>query len=125
MLLYQTGAGILTILFAGSSKILLGNPGALRWAAVVGQIFFILIPTLIYAKLLSVSLKDVFVFRLPSAKESMFGLLSLLTLQRVFEVYESLQDQVPVPRMLREFFEPLKKTDGRNDQGRRSCKFHS
>jgi len=38
-----------------------------------------------------------FCFRLPSAKESTLGLLSLLALQRVFEVYQSLQDQVPVP----------------------------
>ena len=108
-ILYQAGGGVLTILFSGSSMFLLNNPGALRWAAVVGQILFILIQTLGFAKLLSISLKDIFVFRLPSAKESTLGLLSLLTLQRVFEVYQSLQDQVPVPSVVREFVEPLKK----------------
>ena len=108
-ILYQVGGGLLTILFSGSAVFLPGHAGALRWAAVVGEILFILIPTLGFAKLLSVSLKDIFVFRLPSAKESTLALLSLLTLQRVFEIYQTLQDQVPLPNMVREFFEPLKR----------------
>jgi membrane protease YdiL (CAAX protease family) len=108
-LLYQLGGGLLSILFTGSSPFVLNNAGALRWAAVVGQILFILIPTLGFAKLLSNSFRDVFVFRIPSVMEATLGLLSLLTLQRVFEIYQELQDQMPVPNMLREFFEPLKR----------------
>ncbi len=106
--LYQFGGGLLTIGISLLLQLPLINPSVLRLAAAFGQILFILIPTLFFATLLSKNVRTVFPLKIPSVKESTFALLSLLSLQWMFEIYKAMQELIPVPRFLEEILQPWK-----------------
>jgi membrane protease YdiL (CAAX protease family) len=108
-LLYQVGGGVLTFLILGARTITRENVIMVRILTAIGQIGFILIPTLLLARLFSQQLREVFQFRVPGWKESTLALIGLFSLQRVFEAYMFFQDRVPLPQQLQEILEPLKK----------------
>jgi membrane protease YdiL (CAAX protease family) len=108
-LLYQVGGGVLTFLVTGAASITRENIGAIRWLTVVGQVCFLLLPTLLLARLFATRLSGVFPFRVPGLRESTLALIALFSLQRVFEAYMFFQDMVPLPELLRDFIEPIKK----------------
>ena len=81
----------------------------MRWLTLAGQLCFILIPTFLLARLLATHLREVFQFRVPGLRESTLALLALFSLQRVFEAYMFFQERVPMPEILREIIEPIKK----------------
>jgi uncharacterized protein len=108
-LLYQVGGGVLTFLVAGAISITRDNVWTMRWLTLIGQLCFILIPTLLLARLFATRLRDVFQFRVPGLRESTLALLALFSLQRVFEAYMYFQERVPMPEILREVVEPIKK----------------
>jgi membrane protease YdiL (CAAX protease family) len=108
-LLYQVGGGILTLLVTGVSSVTRDNVWPIRWITMTGQICFILVPTLLLARLFSVRIRDVFPFRIPGLRESTLALISLFSLQRVFEGYMYFQEQIPMPQLLRDIVEPMKK----------------
>jgi membrane protease YdiL (CAAX protease family) len=107
--LYQVGGGVLTFLVAGATSIARDNVRTIRWLMLVGQLGFILIPTLLLARLFVARLHLVFQFRVPGLRESTLALIALFSLQRVFEAYMFFQDQVPLPELLRDIIEPMKK----------------
>jgi membrane protease YdiL (CAAX protease family) len=107
--LYQVGGGVLTFFVAGVTSVTADNVWTIRWSTVLGQILFILLPTLVLAKLFANRLHEVFRFRVPGLRESAFALIALFSLQRVFEAYMFFQERVPVPELLREFTEPFKR----------------
>ncbi len=107
-LLYQIGGGFLSLYMSSVFLLPLLHPTVVRWSAVIGQTIFIFLPTILFAKLLSTNLCDVFPMRVPKLKESTFGLLSLLALQWICEIYSALQDLIPLPVFIEEFFQPLK-----------------
>jgi uncharacterized protein len=108
-LLYQVGGGVLTFLVAGAISITRDNVWTMRWLTFIGQLCFILLPTLLLARLFATRLRDVFQFRVPGLRESTLALLALFSLQRVFEAYMYFQERVPMPEILREVVEPIKK----------------
>lgn len=108
-LLYQIGGGLLTFFVMGATSVTRDNVWMMRWLTLVGQLCFILIPTLLLARLFAARLRDVFQFRVPGLRESTLALLALFSLQRVFEAYMFFQNRVPMPEIFREFVEPLKK----------------
>jgi len=108
-LLYQVGGGVLTFLVMGAISITRDNVWTMRWITLTGQLCFILVPTLLLARLFATRLRDVFQFRVPGLRESTLALLSLFSLQRVFEAYMYFQERVPMPEILREIIEPIKK----------------
>jgi uncharacterized protein len=108
-LLYQVGGGIMTFLVTGATSITRENVWTMRWLTLIGQLCFILIPTLLLARLLATRLRDVFQFRVPGLRESTLALLALFSLQRVFEAYMFFQERVPLPDILREIIEPIKR----------------
>ena len=108
-LLYQVGGGVLTFLVAGAISITRDNVWTMRWLTFIGQLCFILLPTLLLARLFATRLRDVFQFRIPGLRESTLALLALFSLQRVFEAYMYFQERVPMPEILRELIEPIKK----------------
>lgn len=108
-LLYQVGGGVLTFLIAGATSITRDNVWTMRWLTLTGQLCFILIPTLLLARLFTTRLREVFQFRVPGLRESTLALLALFSLQRVFEAYMFFQERVPMPKILREIVEPIKK----------------
>lgn len=108
-LLYQVGGGILTLLITGTATITRENVWTIRWLTMVGQICFILLPTVVFGKLFAVHLSDVFQFRVPGIRESLLALIALFSLQRVFEAYMFFQDQIPLPKLFQDILDPLKK----------------
>jgi uncharacterized protein len=108
-LLYQVGGGVVTFFVTGATTINRDNVWTMRWLTLGGQLFFILVPTLLLARLYSTRLWEVFPFRVPGLRESTFALVALFALQRVFEAYMFFQEKIPMPKLLREFVEPVKK----------------
>ncbi len=108
-LLYQLGGGVLTFLVAGATSVTRDNVSVMRWMTVAGQIGFIFIPTILLARLFAVHLHEVFQFRIPGLRESTFALFALFSLQRVLESYMYFQERIPIPELLRNVAEPLKK----------------
>lgn len=106
--LYQVGGGIVSLAVSWVVELPLFHPSVLRWSAVIGQLLFILFPTVLLAKLFAHRFSDVFRFRIPAVKESTFALLSLLALQWLFEIYKALQDFMPVPGFLEDLLRPWK-----------------
>jgi membrane protease YdiL (CAAX protease family) len=107
--LYQVGGGVLAFLIMGATSVTRDNVWTMRWLTLIGQLSFILVPTLLLARLFATRLREVFQFRVPGLRESTLALLSLFSLQRVFEAYMYFQERVPMPEILREVIEPIKK----------------
>jgi membrane protease YdiL (CAAX protease family) len=108
-LLYQIGGGVLAFLVMGATSVTRDNVWTMRWLMLTGQLCFILIPTFLLARLFVMRLREVFQFRVPGLRESTLALLALFSLQRVFEAYMYFQERVPMPEILREIIEPIKK----------------
>jgi len=107
--LYQIGGGLLMFFVVGATSVTRGNVGTMRWLTLIGQLSFILVPTLILTRLFASRLREVFQLRVPGMLESTLALLSLFSLQRVFEAYMFFQERIPLPEILREVIEPIKK----------------
>jgi uncharacterized protein len=106
---YQVGGGVVTFLVTGATSVTRENVSIMRWLTFTGQLCFLLLPTLFFARLFATQLRKVFPFRVPGLRESTLALIALFSLQRVFEVYMFFQDMIPLPDLLREFIEPIKK----------------
>ncbi|MBF8294032.1 MAG: hypothetical protein HW389_577 [Bacteroidetes bacterium] len=106
--LYQVIGGFITLLFVGS-KVTAENVMMHRVFTMGGQILFILIPTLLFARLLDHRFSRVFPWRVPQAGETIFAVLSLLFLQQVLQVILFFQDRIPLPESLKEVVEPARK----------------
>jgi hypothetical protein len=107
--LYQFGGGLLMVLVVGATTVTRGNVWTIRWLTLIGQLLFILMPTLFLSRLFTTHVREVFRFRVPGLRESTLALLALFSLQRVFEAYMFFQERVPLPEILREIIEPVKK----------------
>jgi membrane protease YdiL (CAAX protease family) len=106
--LYQVIGGFLTLLFVGG-KVTAENVMMHRVFTMCGQVLFILIPTLLFARLLDHRFSRVFPWRVPRTGETIFAVLSLLFLQQVLQIVLFFQDRIPLPENLREIVEPARK----------------
>ncbi|HEY4613370.1 MAG TPA: hypothetical protein VII11_10330, partial [Bacteroidota bacterium] len=95
--LYQLVAGTITVIAMGDTKITRDNVFITRLLTMVGQILFIFIPTLVFARLLSVRVATVFQWRVPAVRETVFALLGLVWLQQIFQIYLFFQERIPLP----------------------------
>jgi len=107
-LLYQIGGGVLMFLVTGAAAVTRENIWTMRWLTLIGQICFLLLPTLLFTRLFETRFSKVFQFRLPGLRESMFALIALFSLQRIFEAYMFFQEQIPLPQSLRDLIEPIR-----------------
>jgi membrane protease YdiL (CAAX protease family) len=105
--LYQVVGGFITLLFVGS-KVTPENVMMHRIFTMGGQILFILIPTLLFARLLDHRFSRVFPWRMPQAGETIFAVLSLLFLQQILQVYLFFQDRIPLPESVKEVVNPAR-----------------
>jgi membrane protease YdiL (CAAX protease family) len=105
--LYQLVGGFLTLLIVGS-KVTPDNVMMHRIFTMSGQILFILIPTVVFSRLLDHRFAGVFPWRVPQVGETIFAVLSLLFLQEVMQIYMFFQDRIPLPHGLKEIVEPAK-----------------
>lgn len=107
--LYQVGGGLVVFFAVGTGAVTRDNVQLVRLLTMVGQLLFLLLPTLLFARLLSRKKREIFSFRVPGVQESIIALVALFSLQRVCEAYLFFQDKIPVPKLLQEFFDPIKK----------------
>ena len=105
--LYQIGGGLITFLVAGAS-VTRDNVTLMRLLTLFGQVVLILLPVLGFSRLLSRDWHEVFPMRTPSWPEATYALVALFALQRVLEVYQLLQDQIPLPQYLQQILTPLR-----------------
>ncbi|MEX1276475.1 MAG: CPBP family intramembrane glutamic endopeptidase [Bacteroidota bacterium] len=105
--LYQIVGGTATYLIVGS-KVTRENVLLHRVFTLGGQLFFILVPTIVFASLMSVRLDKVFLWRMPKGGETFFAVLSLLFLQQVFQTYMILQERIPLPEVFDTLLAPIK-----------------
>ncbi len=106
-LLYQVVGGTLTFFLVGT-KVTVENVMQHRTLTIVGQTLFILLPTLLFANLLSKKSSAVFPWRMPRIGETIFASLGLIFLQEIFQIYLFFQDRIPLPEELQKLVEPLK-----------------
>jgi hypothetical protein len=105
-MLYQFIGGALTFFFIGA-KVTAENVMGQRAFTMMGQAVFMLIPTLLFARLLDRRLSSVFPWRMPKVGETVFAVLGLLFLQEMFQIYLFFQDRIPLPESLRKVIDPL------------------
>lgn len=108
--LYQIIAGSITFLLMGTAKVTRDNVTAIRSLTMVGQIVFILIPTIILARMLTRRTSEVFPMRIPSLPENVYAIAGLLFLQQLFQIYLFFQDMIPLPVELERFVTEFKHT---------------
>jgi membrane protease YdiL (CAAX protease family) len=105
--LYQLVGGFLTLLFVGS-RVTPENVMMHRVFTMAGQVLFILLPTIVFARLLDRRFAGVFPWRMPQVGETIFAVLSLLFLQEVMQIYMFFQDRIPLPQGLKNIVDPAK-----------------
>lgn len=108
--LYQVIAGSITFLVMGTVKVTRDNVNVIRSLTMVGQLVFILIPTIILAHMLTRRTSEVFPMRIPSLPESVYAIAGLLFLQQLFQIYLFFQDMIPLPVELAKFVTQFRHT---------------
>ena len=106
--LYQVIGGTVTFLIVGQTEITPQNVTAVRFLTLLGQILFILLPTLVFARMMDARPSAVFRWRWPRPLETFFAALSVAFLQQVLQIYLFFQEKVPMPDSIREILEPLR-----------------
>lgn len=107
-ILYQLVAGGLTLLIAGV-EITDDNVNVVRWSTLVGQFGFILLPTLLLTWLRHGRIREPLRLRLPSLPEVVVAIVAIFALQQILQGYMLLQDSIPLPTKVRDFFEIVKR----------------
>lgn len=106
--LYQLVAGTITVLAMGGTKVTRENVFLTRFLTMAGQIVFIFVPTLLFARLLSSRTPEVFPWRIPTVRESIYALLGLVWLQQIFQIYLFFQERIPLPDVIKKVLDPLR-----------------
>ncbi len=106
--LYQLVAGTVTVLVIGGTKVTRENVFLTRLLTMAGQILFIFGPTVLFARLLSARMPDVFPWRVPSVRETIYALLGLVWLQQIFQIYLFFQERIPLPDVLKNILDPIR-----------------
>jgi hypothetical protein len=108
--LYQVVGGIIAFLvMGGGSQLDRSNVNAIRSMTMGAQILFLFVPTLVAGKLLSTNVRRTFPYHPPTIRESLYSVVALLSLQRVFDGYLFFQNLIPFPESLSKLVDPFKK----------------
>jgi membrane protease YdiL (CAAX protease family) len=106
-LLYQVVAGLITLLlFRGTPSAESVNP--FRVVTILGQLLFILSPTLFLAWARAGNLREYFRLRVPDLRQVVVVLIAVFALQQILQAYIILQDAVPLPPRLQEVINQIK-----------------
>jgi uncharacterized protein len=106
--LYQLVAGGLTLLIVGM-QVTEANATLMRVSTIVGQIVFILVPTLVLTRLRHGRIIPALRLRSPGIPEMVVAVVSMFALQQVLEGYMLLQDAIPLPTQIRELVDLMKR----------------
>ncbi len=107
--LYQFVGGVLTFLLFGLS-LKASNVLPFRVATMVGQIVFLLLPTIVLAKLRFPHARNVFRFGPVQPFQILLTIIAVFALQQLLQAYLLLQEAVPIhmPPFLRELIDQVK-----------------
>jgi len=105
--LYQVVAGAATVLLS-HGKITNDNVLLIRWATLIGQLLFILLPTLVLVKLRHKRLADFFLITWPEYREVILTFVAVFALQQVLQGYTKLQEALPLPPAMRDIIDQFK-----------------
>jgi membrane protease YdiL (CAAX protease family) len=98
---YQVIGSIITLLIFGTSQITPENVQGMRLYTGLAQIFLMLIPTILLARLQKQDFRSLFSFTLPSWKSTLFALIGILALQQILQTYLYFQDLLPLPQSIK------------------------
>lgn len=102
-------AGSLVVFFLFGDNLKQLDPNSLRLASSLGQVFFMLLPTILLSKLVPDTFKDSFKLNPISLKLAFFVILSVLAIMEIAQIVVLLQAQIPFPEGIREIMNNLKK----------------
>jgi len=105
--LYQIVGGIITLIafgFQPTAKNIFGY----RIATGIGQLLFILIPTLILARLVSFRPGEYLRISLPDVRTVIVPLVGIFSLQQMLQVYLIFQEKIPLPEQLQSWMQKFK-----------------
>ena len=105
--LYQFVAGAITLLLSKGS-ITPDNVALIRWSTLLGQIAFILIPTVLLVRARGEQVRRFLKLRVPDIPHLAVGVVAVFALQQMLQGYMVLQDALPMPEAVRRFMEVFK-----------------
>ena len=105
--LYQVIGGIVALVLFGVSPLSQHVTG-IRVGTFVGQVVFILLPTIVLTGLATTQRCSFLRLRVPGWQQLVIPLVGIFSLQQMLQVYMVLQSKIPVPEALRPVVEQLK-----------------
>lgn len=105
--LYQVIGGTAAYIIAGAN-VTTQNVMAHRIITFIAQLIFLLVPTLMFTRLVARDIGTFFRWRLPRFAETFFAILGLLALQNLSQIYLAGQEQLPWPDAIRDFMQAMK-----------------
>ncbi len=106
---YQIIGSIISLLIFKTTQITQENVQGVRLQTALAQIFLMLIPTLILARLQTKDFRSLFRFNAPTFKSVIFAIIGVFALQQVLQVYLFFQDQIPLPHVIKPQIEEIRK----------------
>ena len=106
--LYQVVGGVITVVVA-RGEITLSNVTLVRWATLIGQLLFILVPTLWLARRRHGELADFFRFHVPEIGDLVATMVAVFSLQQMLQAYMVAQDLIPLPGDLQRMLDAIRK----------------
>jgi uncharacterized protein len=106
-ILYQVIGGGAAILLAGG-RITPDTVPLVRWSTLLGQILFMLLPTVLLTRLRFGSILQPLRLHLPRPVDLLLAVIALLALQQVLQGYMLLQEAIPLPSKVQQLVDMLK-----------------
>jgi len=106
--LYQIVGGVITLVVA-RGEITLSNVTLVRWATLLGQLLFILVPTVWLARQRHGELAGFFRLHVPELRHLVATMVAVFALQQMLQAYMVAQDMIPLPGDLQRVLDALKK----------------
>ncbi len=85
------------------------NKNGFRWATLVGQFLFILLPTIILTRLRYPGVRGFFRIKVPDYKETILSIIAVFALQQILQGYMLMQDAIPLPQQIQEPLDMFKR----------------
>lgn len=105
--LYQFVAGGITLILFGM-RVSSDEVQLFRFATLVGQLLFILLPTVLLVRLRGERIAEYFRVAIPDYREIILTFVAVFALQQVLQGYMVMQDAIPLPAPLQRIVDELK-----------------
>jgi membrane protease YdiL (CAAX protease family) len=106
-ILYQVVGGLVTLFLFGAMPTS-ENVTGYRITTGLGQIIFLLIPTLLLVRLVTFTPKQYLRIRMPDVRTLILPLIGIFSLQQLLQLYVTLQDMVPLPEPIQRMVQEMK-----------------